>query len=91
MTSGHLIADLDLSLGCDITSNQFIYPWRELIAVFTGENPDLDYYSGFAMRNPQRSISDLSGFLTEDSAKQSFLSRKIIFALWCNLSNEDVC
>ena len=47
----HLIADGDLTLLSDVNADDLIYAGAHLVAVFAGEDLDVDDYAALAVRN----------------------------------------
>ena len=72
VTSGHLIADVDLSLGGDVYADKFIYSGRKLVAVLAGKYLNVHNDTCLAVRNLKGCISNFSCLLTKDGAEKSF-------------------
>ena len=53
VASRHLVSNVDLSLSGDVTPYQLVNSRRQLVAVFSGENLNVYYYTGFAVRHSQ--------------------------------------
>ena len=90
MAAGHLIADGDLSLLCDIHTNHFVDTGAHLIAVFTGEPFHVYDDTALSVRNFQRSITYFSCLLTEDGTKQTLFRGKIGLSLRSDFADEDI-
>ena len=90
MTTRHLIAHVDLSLGGDVAANQFVYARRQFVAVFAGEDTDINDDTGFTVGNSQGSITNFSCLFTEDRSQQTFFRSQFGFALRSYLTNQDV-
>ena len=89
VTAGHLIADGDLPLLGDIDPDDLVDAGRELVAVFSGENLDIDNNAGFAVGDLQGGVADFPGLLAEDGPQQALLSRQLRLALGRDLADED--
>ena len=61
VTTGHLIADGDLPLLGDIDPDDLVDTGRELVAIFSGENLDIDNNAGFAVGDLQGGVADFPG------------------------------
>ena len=80
VSARHLIADGDFfSLLGNIHADDLVDTGRQLVAVFTGEDLDIDDDAGFAVRDLQRGITDLAGLFAEDGAQQTLLLRSVPF------------
>ena len=91
MTTSHFITNRNLSLLCDIASDNLIYTWLKLIfTIFSCEYLNIDNDTVFTMRNSKGSISDLTSLLTEDCSEKSFFCCKLCFTLWCNLTDKNI-
>ncbi len=88
VTAGHLIADGDLPLLGDIDADDLVDTGGQLVAVFAGEDLDIDDDAGFAVRDLQGGIADLAGLFAEDGAQQALLSRQLRLALRGDLADE---
>ena len=89
MTAGHLIADGDLPLLGDIDPDDLVDTGRELVAIFSGENLDIDNNAGFAVGDLQGGVADFPGLLAKDGPQQALLSCQLRLALGRDLADED--
>ena len=90
VTSGHLVADADLTLGGNVAPNQFVDSRRQLVAVFSGEYLYVYDDSGFPMGNLQGGIPDFPGFFTEDGPQQSFFCSQLCLSLGGDFTDQDI-
>ena len=91
MTARHLVTDGDLSLLCDIYTNDLVYACgKVIVSLLVGEHLNVNYDTRLTVRQTEGGISYLSCLLTEDSTEKSFLSGKLCFTLGCNLTDKDV-
>ena len=90
MATRHLIAYGKLTFLSDIAANHLVYAGRKLVAVLSCKLFYVNNDTVFAVRNFKRCISYFLGLFAEDSAKKSFFSCKLGFALGRNLTNKDV-
>ena len=90
MASGHLIADGEFSLLCDIAADNLVYAGSKLVAVFSGEHLNVNDNSVFAVRYTKRGIANLSCLFAEDGAEESFLCGKLGFAFRSNFTYKNI-
>ena len=90
MTAGHLIADTDLSLLCNIDTNRLRYARSQLVAVFSCKYLCVYNYTVCAMRYLKGSITYFSSLLTEDCTEKSLLCSELSLSLRSNLTNENI-
>ena len=90
MTTGHLVADGDLSLLCDIYSDYLVYAGAHLISVAASEDLYIDNYSALSVRDLEGGVSYFSCFFAENGSEESLLRCEIRLALGSDLSDEDV-
>ena len=90
MASGHLVADLNFSLLCNIDAHEFVYAGGKLVLVLSRENLYVDDYTALSVGNFQRSVPDFPRLFAEDSSEKPFFGRKLRFALRRNFTYENV-
>ena len=90
MTTGHLIAFVNLTFLSDVDTNQTGYAGRQFVVVFTGEYADVDNLARFAVGNAQGRITDFTFLIAENSAKETFFRSQFRFALRRNFTDQDV-
>ena len=88
MTTRHLIAHRDLSLLCDVASDEHIYSRRKLVAVLSCEYLNINDSTSLAVRYLKRIISNFSSLFAEDSSQKSFFCCQLSFTLRCYLTNK---
>ena len=90
MTAGHLIADTDLSLLCNIDTNGLGYARCQLVTVFSCKYLCVYDDTICAVRNLEGGITNLTCLLTEDCPKQSLLRGQLGLTLRRYLTDEDI-
>ena len=90
MTTGHLIADCDLTLLSNIADNALVYTCAEFVAVLTSKYLYINNYTSFTMWNLKRIVTNFSCLFTENSTKKSFFSCELSLTLRSNLTNKDI-
>ena len=90
VTTRHFIADRDFPLLCDITTYNLCNTRRHIITVCSCKHFYIYYNTIFTVRNFKRSITYFSCLFAEYRTQKSFLSRKLGFTLWCNLSDKNI-
>ena len=60
------------------------------MAVFTGEDLDVDDLAALAVRHLQRGVADLAGLLAEDRPQQALLRGQLGLALRRDLADQHV-
>ena len=90
MSPSHLVAFGNFAFLRNINTNQLIDSRHQLIAIFTGENFDIDNFAGFTVRNPQRSVSHFTGLLAKNRPQQTFFGRQFRLALWRDLTDQNI-
>ena len=90
VATGELVAHGDLALLSDVDAHELVDARRQLVAVVTVEDLDVDDLAGLAVRDLQRGVADLAGLLTEDRAQQALLRGQLGLALRRDLADEDV-
>ncbi len=88
VAAGHLIADGNFTLLCDIDADDLIDAGGHLVAVLAGEDLDVHDDAGLAVRDLQGGIADLAGLFAENGAQQALLSRQLGLALRGDLADE---
>ncbi len=90
MTAGHLIPFMDFTFLGNVYTDETVDARRQFIIIFTGENTDIDNFTGFTMRHTQRCITDFPFFITENSAQEPFFRSQFRFSLWRDLAYQDI-
>ena len=90
MTSGHLIADRDLSLLSNIDAHCLVHSWRQFISVISSKYLCIYDNTVLSVRHFKRCIPYFPRLLAEDRAKQPLLCGQFGLSLWSYLSYQDI-
>ena len=90
VAAGHLVADGYLALLRDIHADDLIDAGAHLVAVFTGEDLDVDYDAALAVGNFERGVAHFARLLAEYCAEQTLLGGQIGLALRSDLADQNV-
>ena len=90
MAAGHFITHADFAFLGNINAHQLIHARAKLVPVFTIKDLHINDLTVLTMRNAQGSITNLTGFFTEDSTKKSFLSRQLSFSFRRDLTDQNI-
>src|SRR5579872_3745494 len=90
MAARQLVAVGDLALLGHVHADQLVHARRELVAVFSCEDPYPDYLALFAMWHLQGGIPYFPSLLAEDGAEQPLLRSQLGLALGSDLADQDV-
>ncbi len=90
VTTGHFIADRNLTFLCNINADQMIHARRQFIVVRPAEHLDINDLTGFAMWNTQRRIPHFTRLFSENGPKKTLLCRQFGLAFRRNLADKDI-
>ena len=90
MSTGHLIAFVNLTFLSDVYTYKLVYTGRQFIIVFTRENANRYNLTRFAVRYTQRRIAHFPFLVTENSPQKTFFRSQFRFALRRNFSDKNV-
>ena len=90
VTTGHLIADGDLSLLGDVNADGLGNAGSQLIGILLGEDLDIHNNAALTVGNLQRGITDFSCLLTEDGPQQTLFRGQLSLTLGGDLTNQIV-
>ena len=91
VTSGHLIAHVNLSFCRNVDTYHLVYTRRQLaVSVLSAEYLNVYDDTGFTVRNSQRCISYFFGLLSKNSTEHPDFCGEIGFALRRQLSDQNV-
>ena len=90
MAAGKLIANGNLAHFCYVNLNLHQYAGLEVITLFAGKDFYANNLTAVRTVHADRSIADVFCLFAEDCAEEAFLRAKLLFALWRNLTDEDI-
>ena len=90
VTTGDLVALLDLAALRDEDADELVDTRREVVAGLAGEADDVDDAAVGAVRHLEGGVAHVVGLGTEDGAEQALLGREGRLALGRDLADEDV-
>ena len=86
MSARHFVTDGYLTFLSNVNSDELVYAGAHFVSIGSRKYFYVYYYTAFAVRNSERSISDFPRLFAEYGSKQSLLGSKFGLALRRNLT-----
>ena len=90
VTTRKFITNANLAKLCDVNLNLHEDARFEVVTLLTGENLNTNNFTSVGAVHTNGSIANVFGFFAEDSAKKALFGTELLFALWCNFTNENI-
>ena len=68
MTASELVANADLALLANIDTHELVHAWWQFVAIFAGENLDVDDLAVFAVWHLEAGVANFACLLAKDGS-----------------------